>query len=70
MSEKDAPKKDTTATEIKNSKIALGKYTAHLTPNQQAKVECIAKIGPQLYRAYKLKEALRLVFYNGTVKEA
>ena len=67
---KDAPKKDTTANEIKNSKIALGKSTSNLTPNQQAKVEWIAKTEPRLYRAYKLKEALRLVFYNDTVEEA
>jgi transposase len=33
-------------------------------------VEWIAKTDPKLYRAYKLKEALRLVFYNDTVEEA
>ena len=46
--------------------MALGKAPKNLTPNQQAKVEWIAKTDP----AYKLKEALRLVFYNDTVKEA
>ena len=50
--------------------MALGKAPKNLTPNQQAKVEWIAKTDPRLYRAYKLKEALRLVFYNDTVKEA
>ena len=60
---KDTPSKDTTATELKNSKMALGKAPSNLTPNQQAKVEWIAKTDPRLYRAYKLKESLRLVFY-------
>ena len=67
---KGAPQKDTTATDIKNSKMALGKAPSNLTPNQQAKVEWIAKTDPRLYRAYKLKEALRLVFYNDTVNDA
>ena len=58
------------ATELKNSKMALGKAPSNLTPNQQAKVEWIAKTDPRLYRAYKLKEALRLVFYNDTVEDA
>ena len=64
------PSKDTTATELKNSKMALGKAPSNLTPNQQAKVEWIAKTDPRLYRAYKLKEALRLIFYNDTVENA
>ena len=67
---KGTPSKDTTATELKNSKMALGKAPSNLTPNQQAKVEWIAKTDPRLYRAYKLKEALRLVFYNDTVEDA
>ena len=33
-------------------------------------LEWIAKTDPRLYRAYKLKEALRLVVYNDTVEEA
>ena len=33
-------------------------------------LEWIAKTDPRLYRAYKLKEALRLVVYNVTVEEA
>lgn len=28
------------------------------------------KAAPRLYRAYKLKEALRLIFYNNTVENA
>jgi len=50
--------------------MALGKAPKNLTPNQLAKIEWIAKTDPRLYRAYKLKEALRLVFYNDTVEEA
>ena len=50
--------------------MALGKAPSNLTPNQQAKVEWIAKTDPRLYRAYKLKESLRLVFYNDTVEDA
>lgn len=67
---KDAPKKDTTATELKNSKMALGKAPSRLTPNQQAKVEWIAKASPKLYRAYLLKEGLRLIFYNDNPEDA
>lgn len=52
----------------KNSKMAPGKAPSNLTPNQQIKVEWIAKTDPRLYRAYMLKEALRLVFYNNTLK--
>ena len=67
---KGTPSKDTTATELKNSKMALGKAPSNLTPNQQAKVEWIAKTDPRLYRAYKLKESLRLVFHNDTIEDA
>ena len=67
---KDTPSKDTTATGLKNSKMALGKAPSNLTPNQQAKVEWIAKTDPRLYRAYKLKESLRLVFHNDTIEDA
>ncbi|MBS6682234.1 MAG: transposase [Roseburia sp.] len=50
--------------------MALGKAPSNLTPNQQAKVEWIAKTDPRLYRAYKLKESLRLVFHNDTIEDA
>lgn len=36
---KDTPSKDITATELKNSKIALGKAPSNLTPNQQDKAK-------------------------------
>lgn len=62
---KDAPKPDTTAKDIKSSKFALGKDPEKLTENQQAKLELIAKKDNRLYRAYLLKEELRLVFHHG-----
>ena len=58
----DAPKPDTTAKDIKGSKFALGKAPEHLTANQQVQIELIAKKDKRLYRAYLLKEELRLVF--------
>ena len=62
---KDAPKPDTTATDIKSSKFALGEAPDNLTVNQRAKLELIAKMDNRLYRAYLLKEELRLVFHQG-----
>lgn len=59
---KDAPKPDTTAKDIKGSKFALGKAPENLTARQKAQVELIAKKNNRLYRAYLLKEELRLVF--------
>lgn len=59
---KGMPPKDTTASEIKHSKYALGKNPENLTANQQAKLELIAKTDNRLWRAYKLKEELRTVF--------
>ena len=42
--------------------FALGKAPEHLTKKQQAQLEFIAKADKRLYRAYLLKEKLRLVF--------
>ena len=53
----DAQKK---ATEIKTSTYTLGKAPENLTQNQANKLELIAKTNPRLYRAYKLKEQLRM----------
>lgn len=47
---------------IKGSAYALGKAPEHLTDNQRVKLEMIAAQSPKLYRAYALKERLRLVF--------
>lgn len=59
---KNSPKRDTTAADIKGAKYALGKAPKNLTDNQRAKLEFIAKSDNRLYRAYLLKEELRLVF--------
>lgn len=67
---KDAPKQDTTARDLKGSRFALGKSPEHLTGNQQAQLEFIAKSNPKLYRAYLLKEKLRLIFHCRDVSTA
>lgn len=58
------------ANDIKNSAYALGKAPEHLTENQQAKVEMIAKNNNRLYRAYCMKEMLRLLLKMKDVNEA
>lgn len=47
---------------LKNSRFALAKNPENLTTRQQAKLTWIATADPRLYRAYLLKEALRLIF--------
>lgn len=59
---KNAPKKDTTAKDLKGTRFALGKAPENLTYKQQEQLEFIAKSDKRLYRAYLLKEKLRLVF--------
>lgn len=59
---KNAPKKTDKATEIKGTKYALGKNPENLTENQKAKLEFVAMSDKRLYRAYLLKEKLRLIF--------
>lgn len=54
-------KKDTTAKDLKGSRFALGKAPEYLTKKQQAQL-AIAEADKRLYRAYLLKEKLRLVF--------
>lgn len=58
------------AEEIKNSAYALGKAPEHLTENQQAKVAMIAENNKRLYRAYRMKEMLRLLLKIKDVDEA
>lgn len=58
------------ADEIKNSAYALGKAPEHLTENQQAKVAMIAENNKRLYRAYRMKETLRLLLKIKDVEEA
>ncbi len=55
---------------IKNSAYALGKAPEHLTENQQAKVAMIAENNNRLYRAYCMKETLRLLLKIKDVDEA
>ena len=49
------------ASEIKNSVFALGKAPENLTDNQQQRIAIIAETHPLLYRAYRIKEGLRLL---------
>jgi transposase len=47
---------------LQRARYALWKNPENLTHNQRAKLDWIAKTDPQLYRAYLLKEGLRLAF--------
>lgn len=47
---------------LKGTRYALWKNPENLTDRQQAKLKWIATADPRLYRAYLLKEALRLIF--------
>ena len=47
---------------LTRARYALWKNPENLTHNQRAKLDWIAKTDPQLYRAYLLKEGLRLAF--------
>lgn len=47
---------------LKHARYALWKNPEHLTNRQQTKLAWVAKTDPRLYRAYLLKEGLRLVF--------
>ncbi len=58
------------ATEIKSSTYALGKAPEHLTQSQQLHLEMIQSTDPQLYRAYCLKEALRLLLKSTDIGQA
>ncbi len=47
---------------LKGARYALWKNPGNLTETQQAKLAWVAKTDPRLYRAYLLKEGLRLIF--------
>ena len=47
---------------MKGARYSLWKNPENLTENQQAKLAWIAATDPRLYRAYLLKEGLRLIF--------
>lgn len=67
---KGAEVPESKASFIKQSRYALGKAPEHLTEAQQAKIEMIAKSDNRLYRAYLLKEKLRLVFHMDDLETA
>ena len=58
------------ASEIKNSSYTLGKAPEHLTKSQQIRLDMIQANDPQLYRAYRLKESLRLLLKSTDVDQA
>ena len=58
------------ASEIKKSSYTLGKAPEHLTEKQQIRLDMIRINDPQLYRAYRLKENLRLILKLTDVDEA
>lgn len=58
------------ATEIKNSAYTLGKAPENLTETQEIRLKTIEVNDPKLYRAYRLKESLRLLLKSTDVKQA
>jgi transposase len=50
------------ARELKGARFALWKNPEHLTPRQQLKLADIQHVNQRLYRAYLLKEQLRLIY--------
>ncbi len=58
------------AMEIKRSVYSLGKAPENLTENQQIRLDLIQANDPQLYRAYRLKESLRLLLKSTNVQQA
>ena len=58
------------ASEIKRSSYALGKAPENLTENQKIRLEMIAQQNPRLYRAYRIKESLRLLLKLDDVEVA
>jgi transposase len=53
------------AVHVKGSRWALLRNPEHLTANQAATLAQVAKLNSPLYRAYLLKEQLRMVFHVG-----
>lgn len=58
------------ASEIKDSAYSLGKAPEHLTDRQQVRLDLIQAKDPQLFRAYSLKESLRLLLKIQDVDQA
>jgi transposase len=61
---KDAPARPASerAKALKGARTALWKNPDNLTDAQRAKLEWIALTDPKIYRAYQLKEGLRVIF--------
>ena len=58
------------AEHIKNPAYALGKAPEHLTEKQELRVQMFAENNDWLYRAYRMKEMLRLLLKIKDVTEA
>jgi transposase len=58
------------ARELKGARYALWKNPQDLTARQAAKLADIARTNKRLYRAYLLKEQLRMVFHQATPEAA
>jgi len=58
------------AEQIKNSAFALGKAPEHLTNSQRLRLEMIATENPKLYRAYQIKERLRILLKSDSLEDA
>ena len=52
-----------TVKDLDNTKHPLGKNPENLTDNQQVKLELIQNSYPELYKAYQMKEELRLLLH-------
>ncbi len=58
------------ASALKQSAYSLGKAPEHLTENQKIRLDIIQASDPKLYRAYCLKESLRLLLKSTDVNQA
>jgi transposase len=58
------------ASEIKRSTYSLGKAPEHLTERQKIRLDMIQATDPKLYRAYSMKESLRLLLKSTDVEQA
>jgi transposase len=58
----EEPPKANPVKEVKGTRYPLSKNPENLTEAQEATIDLIAKSNPLLYRAYLLKEKLRLMF--------
>lgn len=55
---------------IKSSRYALGRNPEHCTERQREKIQLIENSYPDLYRAYQLKESLRLILHMNDYESA